>query len=54
MDPPSGYEADDPTGMKKALEAFQSRPEFSNLTAVKSGHVYIISGKHEKRMLARA
>jgi iron complex transport system substrate-binding protein len=44
MDPPSGYEADDPTGMKKALEAFQSRPEFSNLTAVKSGHVYIISG----------
>ncbi len=44
MDPPSGYEADDPTGMKKALEAFQSRPEYSNLTAVKNGHVYIISG----------
>ena len=44
MDPPSGYEADDPSGMKSALEAFMSRPEYSNLTAVKNSNVYILSG----------
>lgn len=44
MDPPSGYETDNASGMKKALEAFMSRPEYSNLTAVKNGHVYILSG----------
>jgi iron complex transport system substrate-binding protein len=44
MDPPSGYDADDPTGMKEALEAFVSRPEYANLRAVQNGDVYILSG----------
>lgn len=44
MDPPSGYETDDPSGMMEALEEFKSRPEFSNLDAVKNDRVYIISG----------
>jgi len=44
MDPPSGYETDDSSGMEKALEEFKSRPEFSTLDAVKNGRVYIISG----------
>jgi len=44
VDPPIGYDSDDITGMKKALDAFMSRPEYANLTAVKSGHVYIING----------
>jgi len=44
LDPPSGYDADDPTGMKEALEAFMSRPEYANLKAVQNGDVYILSG----------
>ncbi|MFZ2377001.1 MAG: ABC transporter substrate-binding protein, partial [Methanothrix sp.] len=44
MDPPSGYDADDPTGMKEALEAFVSRPEYANLRAVQNGDVFILSG----------
>ncbi|MCK9564806.1 MAG: ABC transporter substrate-binding protein [Methanothrix sp.] len=44
LDPPSGYDADNPTGMKEALEAFMDRPEYANLTAVRNGHVYIVSG----------
>lgn len=44
MDPPSGYDVDDPAGMKEALEAFMSRPEYANLKAVKNGNVYILSG----------
>jgi len=44
LDPPSGYDADNATGMKEALEAFMSRPEYANLTAVRNGHVYILSG----------
>jgi iron complex transport system substrate-binding protein len=42
LDPPSGYDADDPTGMKEALEAFMSRPEYANLKAVQNGDVYIL------------
>jgi len=44
LDPPSGYDADNATGMKQALEAFMSRPEYANLTAVRDNHVYIVSG----------
>lgn len=44
LDPPSGYDADDPTGIAAAREAFMSRPEYSNLTAVRNGDVYIMSG----------
>lgn len=44
LDPPSGYDADNATGMKQALEAFMSRPEYANLTAIRNGHVYIVSG----------
>ncbi|MCK9439890.1 MAG: ABC transporter substrate-binding protein [Methanothrix sp.] len=44
LDPPSGYDADNATGMKEALEAFMDRPEYANLTAVRNGHVYIVSG----------
>jgi iron complex transport system substrate-binding protein len=39
-----GEFSDDVAGMKKALDAFLSRPEYANLTAVKDGHVYIING----------
>lgn len=44
LDPPSGYDADNATGMKQALEAFMSRPEYANLKAIRNGHVYILSG----------
>ncbi|MGB5100913.1 MAG: ABC transporter substrate-binding protein [Methanothrix sp.] len=44
LDPPSGYDADNATGMKEALEAFMDRPEYANLTAVRNCHVYIVSG----------
>jgi iron complex transport system substrate-binding protein len=44
LDPPSGYDADNATGMKLALDAFMNRPEYANLTAVRNGHVYIVSG----------
>lgn len=44
LDPPSGYDADNATGIMQAREAFMSRPEYSNLTAVKNGRVYILSG----------
>ncbi len=44
LEPPSGYDADDPTGMAEALDAFKSRPEYSNLTAVRNNQVYIVSG----------
>jgi len=44
LDPPSGYDADNATGITQAREAFMSRPEYSNLTAVKNGGVYILSG----------
>jgi len=44
LDPPIGYDSDNITGMKKAMDAFMSRPEYANLTAVKNGRVYIING----------
>jgi len=44
LDPPSGYDADNATGIMQALQAFMSRPEYSNLTAVKKGQVYILGG----------
>ena len=44
LEPPSGYDADDPAGMAEALEAFKSRPEYANLTAVRNDQVYILSG----------
>jgi iron complex transport system substrate-binding protein len=44
LDPPSGYDTDNATGIMQAREAFMSRPEYSNLTAVKNGRVYILSG----------
>jgi iron complex transport system substrate-binding protein len=44
LDPPSGYDADNATGIMQAREAFMSRPEYSNLTAVKNGQVYILGG----------
>lgn len=44
LDPPSGYDADNATGIMQAREAFMSRPEYSNLKAVKNGRVYILSG----------
>jgi iron complex transport system substrate-binding protein len=44
LEPPSGYDADDPAGMAEALNAFKSRPEYSNLTAVLNDRVHILSG----------
>jgi len=44
LDPPSGYDADNAAGIMQALQTFMSRPEYSNLTAVKKGQVYILGG----------
>ena len=44
LDPPHGYDADDPTGVKEGLKDFMSRPELANVAAVKNGNVYILSG----------
>jgi len=44
LDPPIGYDSDDITGISQALDAFKSRPEYSDLTAVRNNHVYIING----------
>ncbi|MDD2755730.1 MAG: ABC transporter substrate-binding protein [Methanothrix sp.] len=44
LTPPIGYDSDDITGISKALDAFKSRPEYANLTAVRNNHVYIING----------
>ena len=44
LTPPIGYDSDDITGISQALDAFKSRPEYANLTAVRNNHVYIING----------
>ncbi|MCD4767705.1 MAG: ABC transporter substrate-binding protein [Methanosarcinales archaeon] len=44
LDPPHGYDADDPSGLKEGRDAFMSRPELANVNAVKNGNVYILSG----------
>jgi len=44
LTPPIGYDSDDVTGISKALDAFKSRPEYANLTAVRNNRVYIING----------
>lgn len=44
LDPPIGYDSDDITGISRALDSFKSRPEYSDLTAVKENRVYIING----------
>ncbi|HOT07130.1 MAG: Periplasmic binding protein [Methanosaeta sp. PtaB.Bin039] len=44
LDPPIGYDSDDITGISRALDAFKSRPEYANLTAVRNDNVYIING----------
>lgn len=44
LDPPIGYDSDDITGISQALDAFKIRPEYSDLTAVRNNHVYIING----------
>ncbi|OPY49854.1 MAG: Periplasmic binding protein [Methanosaeta sp. PtaU1.Bin112] len=44
LTPPIGYDSDNITGISQALDAFKSRPEYANLTAVRNNHVYIING----------
>ncbi len=44
LDPPNGYDADDPENIEKARESFTSRPELAGMTAVKNGDVYLESG----------
>ena len=44
LDPPHGYDADDPSGLKEGRDEFMSRPELANVNAVKNGNVYILSG----------
>ena len=44
MDTASGYDADDPAGVKEMRDAIMSCPELANVKAVKTGNVYIMSG----------
>lgn len=44
LDPANGYDADDPEDIEVARESFTSRPELAEMTAVKSGDVYLESG----------
>ena len=44
LDPPHGYDADDPSGLKEGRDEFMSRPELANVNAVKNGNVHILSG----------
>lgn len=44
LDPPNGYDADDPEEIEAAREAFTRRPELGEMKAVKSGKVYLGSG----------
>ena len=44
LDPPHGYDVDDPTGLREGRYEFMSRTELANVTAVKTGNVYILSG----------
>lgn len=44
LTPPIGYDSDNITGISQALQAFKSRPEYRNLSAVKNNRVYIING----------
>ena len=47
LDPPNGYDADDPEDIETieaAREAFTSRQELAGITAVKKGDVYLVSG----------
>jgi len=45
MEPSHGYDEDDPGGVKEYLvDNLMSRPEMANITAVKTGNVYVMSG----------
>ncbi|MDD3709012.1 MAG: ABC transporter substrate-binding protein [Methanothrix sp.] len=44
LDPANGYDADDPTDIEAAREAFTSRLELAGMTAVKNGDVYLECG----------
>ncbi|MCD4844870.1 MAG: ABC transporter substrate-binding protein, partial [Methanosarcinales archaeon] len=45
MEPSHGYDEDNPSGMKEHLiDQLISRPEMANVTAVKTGNVYVMSG----------
>ena len=40
---PSGYEVDDPSGLKAERDAILTRPELAEVTAIKEGNTYAIS-----------
>ena len=45
MEPSHGYDEDNPSGMKEHLiDKLMSRPEMADVTAVKTGNVYVMSG----------
>ena len=44
MDTPSGYDVDDPAGVKELRDAIMDCPELANVAAVETGDVYILSG----------
>jgi iron complex transport system substrate-binding protein len=45
MEPSHGYDEDDPSGIKEHLiDKLMSRPEMANVTAIKTGNVYVMSG----------
>ena len=44
MDTPSGYDVDDPAGVKELRDAIMNCPELAHVAAVETGDVYILSG----------